>query len=510
MNSNPAPKLLIRADAGPQIGAGHLMRCLALAQAWQDSGGDCLFASAPMNSALQERLAAEGFGRTQIDAPPGSDADARATIEAARQHNAGTVVLDGYGFDAGFQEKIKLAGFRLLVLDDYGHARHYWADWILNQNLRATPEMYRNREAGGRLLLGSQYVLLRREFRKWRDWVRDGRGVARNILVSLGGSDPANATPRVLQALRTLARESWEGVVIAGPANPNRAAIEATSAKCGLPAQVVQNPDDLPSIMARADLAVSGAGATCWELAFMGVPAVLLVLADNQKVVAEPLAAAGAAWNLGALETATPAIIGRALQSMMIDTSARQEMSRRGRALIDGEGCARVLMRLTGQRLRLRRARLEDSRLILEWANEPEARAWSFASGFISQQEHDSWFHHQLRDPACAVYLGVDEQDRPVGQVRFQRHGAEEADVSLNLSKDWRGLGLGSLLLSKGLETITRETPVRVVHAWIKERNLVSKHVFAKAGFGAGGLENVKGHSAWHFVWRRPTIRQDP
>ena len=148
--------LLIRADASTQIGTGHVMRCLALARSWQDTLGQPIFAMTTSVPALEERLKSEGMEVIHLAAEPGSLADAKETAALAHQFNASWVVLDGYHFGSEYQKTIKISGLSLLFIDDYGHAEHYYADFVLNQNISADEQWYQHREPCTKLLLGWQ------------------------------------------------------------------------------------------------------------------------------------------------------------------------------------------------------------------------------------------------------------------------------------------------------------------------------------------------------------------
>ena len=162
--------LLIRADASTRIGTGHVMRCLALAQAWEDSGRRAAFAMGMDAPALEDRLRSDGMEVVHLSAEPGSLEDAEMTADIAQKMGAGWAVVDGYHFGSDYQRIIKESGLRLLFIDDNGHADHYYADIVLNQNLHANEELYRKREPYTKLLFGTEYVLLRREVWPWRGW----------------------------------------------------------------------------------------------------------------------------------------------------------------------------------------------------------------------------------------------------------------------------------------------------------------------------------------------------
>src|SRR5262249_34539906 len=134
--------LVVRADASTARGTGHVMRCLALAQAWQDAGGRVVFVMADEVSGLSTRLKSEDISIESIAAVAGSEDDARQTSECAGRVGADWIVVDGYQFSGRYQQRVKDTGHRLLVLDDYGHADHYWADVVVNQNLGARVSLY--------------------------------------------------------------------------------------------------------------------------------------------------------------------------------------------------------------------------------------------------------------------------------------------------------------------------------------------------------------------------------
>jgi UDP-2,4-diacetamido-2,4,6-trideoxy-beta-L-altropyranose hydrolase len=346
-----ADALLIRADASTRMGTGHVMRCLSLAQAWP---GKARFAMAESTPALEARLVAEGFPLHRITAKPGTVDDAEQTIAIGLKPEAqqsGTwvsglksqpawVVCDGYHFDADFQRAIKKAVLRLLQVDDYGHAEHYSADYILNQNLYASGRFYADREPYTRLLLGTRYVMLRQQFNEWRNWHREVPPVARKVLVTLGGADPDNVTGKVIEALRGL---DVEAKIVVGGSNPHLNQLQSQVASLQSQVFLIVDANNMPELMAWADVAVFAGGTTSYELAFMGLPGLVFVLADNQAGIAAALDRERVSVNLGEHTQVTVAKTADVLQSLLNDPSRRDKMSRRGRQLVDGEGVKRVV-----------------------------------------------------------------------------------------------------------------------------------------------------------------------
>lgn len=333
-------RLLIRADGSVRTGTGHVMRCLALAQGWQRTGGQAIFGQAESTPTLEERLRGEGMKVVRLHVAPGTGEDAAQTAEQARSNAATAIVADGYAFGTAWQKQIKAAGFRLLLLDDYAHAEHYSADWVLNQNLNADANLYARREPHTQLLLGTRYAQIRHEFLAWAKWQREFPPVARRVLVTLGGSDPDNVTSKIIDTLARL--RDVETVVVAGGSNRHLAMLEAASGRGPSAMRLVVDALNMPELMAWADVAVAAAGTTPWELAFMGLPALTFVLAGNQRANGEQLQAAGLARNLGWHSDVSPERILQALAALQTDVPARREMSGRGRAAVDGAGAERV------------------------------------------------------------------------------------------------------------------------------------------------------------------------
>lgn len=335
--------LIIRTDASVAIGTGHVMRCLALAQAWQKSGGTTVFVLAFPLANLEDRLLKEGFQTIHLDGiVAGCVEDAAETAVIAQKYQAQWIVVDGYQFDADYQRSLKASGFQVLFVDDYGHANYYCADVVLNQNIYAQPDLYANKEPCTQLLLGTKYALLRREFWEWRDWQRPFPERVRNILVTLGGSDPNNVTLTVVQAIKQLAQEDLEVIVLVGAQNSYYAELETAvkqDSRIKLRMQVV----NMPELMTWADIAISAGGSTNWELAFMEIPNLIIILADNQIPVAQGLSEAGISIDLGWYEQVKIDEIKEALNLLVTNTDLVQQKRLKGREIVDGYGSQRIV-----------------------------------------------------------------------------------------------------------------------------------------------------------------------
>lgn len=495
-----ASPLLIRADASPVTGTGHLMRCLALAQAWQDLGGAARFLVGAGVPAAVARLREEGFPAEELTLAPGGKEDVERTLAAASAAGAGWVVLDGYSFGTGFQDAVKKAGFKLLALDDFAHASHVIADFVLNQNLGAGEELYATRDPSTRLLLGPRYALLRREFAAWSNRRGDVRESARNILVTLGGVDAGNVMLRVAGALGPLPAETRVAIV-AGGDHAHRRELAALCRREGPRFHLRRPARGMPALMAWADLAVSGGGSTCWELAFLGVPALSVTLAENQRRVAAALAEAGATRALGWHEALDARSLRAAVFELARDPAARRQMSRRGRELVDGRGAMRVAALLRGDAFTLRRATPDDCRLLWEWANDPAVRASSFSPAPIPWEDHRRWFAARLAAPETLILVAELDRGIPLGQIRFDGAGGA-AEIDVSVASRFRGAGFGSRLIGRGTEELFRRSAVREAYAVVRRENASARLAFAQAGFTETGREERGGTAAIRFRMR--------
>lgn len=487
--------LLIRADGSPTIGTGHVMRCLALAQAWQDRGGFVVFASAECTASLTRRLEAKHCELRRLRVEAGSAGDSEATAALAGELDACWVVADGYQFKSGFQRAICDRGRRLLLFDDYGHAGEYEADIVLNQNFGAESALYSRRAPRTRLLMGPRYALLRPEFEKFRQWKRRIPPIARKVLVTMGGADPNNTTAETVAALRSI--PNIEAVVVAGGGNPHLEELETEVKRAGAAFKLIVDATNMAELMAWADVAIAAAGSTAWELAFMGLPSLLFTLAENQTHNATALAAAGIS---GLLESgAQSGDLSRALESLLQDPTTRARMSAEGRQVVDGAGSDRVAGILSFPELQLRPAREGDCRLVWEWANNAQVRRASFTTESIPWQVHRRWFDGRLSDSNCLFFIAEDREGKPLGQVRFEIHG-EEAVVSVSIDSEFRGGGYGKAIIFEGSERLKQERAVKLVRAFTKPDNEASIRAFRDAGYDRCRDTWVEGHPALELV----------
>jgi UDP-2,4-diacetamido-2,4,6-trideoxy-beta-L-altropyranose hydrolase len=335
--------LLVRVDANSEIGAGHFMRCFALAQAWKDEVGRVRFLSAILADGLRERLVEEGMELLDMRADPGSSADAKITVRAAGASNPRWIVIDGWKFGPEFQRTVAASGRKILAIDDFGRADSGFADLILDQNFAADASKYPLRQPSGRLLLGSEFVLLRREFADVSRKPRSFSAAANKILVSFGGADPANAMPSLIRALERINVPDLEIIILAGIVNRSIGEVRAVAGRSPLSISFHDYVPDILPMMKWAELGVIMGGGTLWECMAAGLPVASFSLDRNQSTILDHLADAGYISSLGPISNIESGTCDEVLEDFVMDQNRRTAMSRAGRELVDGKGAQRVV-----------------------------------------------------------------------------------------------------------------------------------------------------------------------
>ncbi|TDR57253.1 UDP-2,4-diacetamido-2,4,6-trideoxy-beta-L-altropyranose hydrolase [Halomonas ventosae] len=316
--------VVFRADASLEIGTGHIMRCLTLAEALTAQDAACHFLCREHVGHLCDAIEARGFtvhrlprmsqGGSATDTDDASldhahwlgttwEQDAEACGRLMAQLAPDWLVVDHYALDSRWESTVLPKQTRLLVIDDLADRPHR-ADLLLDQNLGRAAEDYAGLlPAECRVMAGPRFALLRPEFEALRE-----RSLARRrrqpglkrLLITLGGVDKDNATGQVLDTLKACDLPDDLGItVVMGATAPWLDDVEASASRLPWTTEVVVNISDMARRMAEADLAIGAAGSTSWERCCLGLPTLMLVLAENQRAIARALDKAGAARCLG-------------------------------------------------------------------------------------------------------------------------------------------------------------------------------------------------------------------
>lgn len=501
-------KVAFRTDASLDIGTGHVMRCLALAQALRAEDADCHFICRSFPGDLITRIAESGFGVTALprgqwmDEPAAHDAslpahaawlggtwhaDADATAVILQALRPDWLVIDHYALDRAWEREVRPFCGGLMVIDDLVDRPHD-CDLLLDQTLGRLPADYASHVPQGCLLLaGTRYALLRAEFFALRECSLRGRaaGGLRKILVSMGGVDQLNATGRVLQALRQcpLPQDCSLTVLMGGQA-PWLDETRRQAAAMPWPCDLRVDAANVAELLADCDLAIGAAGGSAWERCALGVPSLLVVMARNQQDVARSLERAGAAKVLGDADPIAT-VLPRVMAGITSEVLAG--MSRAASDVCDGRGAARVVRVLRQWGVQVRGMREDDLESVLRWRNHPDIRGRMYNSHEISPSEHREWYARAMRDPRRHLLI-IEQSGMPLGFVQFTE--SENEGVA-----DWgfytmpgAPAGSGTKLGMAALDHAFRRLKFRKVRGEAIVSNEPSKAFHRKLGFAEEGM----------------------
>jgi UDP-2,4-diacetamido-2,4,6-trideoxy-beta-L-altropyranose hydrolase len=479
---------VVRADASVAIGGGHIRRCLSLADALAASGWDVVFATLPETVETMPGLARAGY-RCFALLPQQDEA---AQLRAHLAEGCTLLVVDHHNRGAEFERGCRGWASHILAIDDL--RRSHDCDVLLDQTPGRLPGDYVGLvPAGCRVLAGAGYALLDRRFRASRRQRGEEPGAIRRVLVSFGWSDPVGATALALEALI----RAGLGVEVDVVLGANSRSLDRARHLIGTlqpAAQLLTAVDDMAALVARADLAVGAGGISALERCCVGLPSIIVPIADNQRDNAASLSQLGAGQVLRPAMSLGVDELAEAIRDLAGDRARRQAMSAAGRDLCDGWGAERVaaqVLALGGASssraegapagVVIRPALPEDARSVWTWRNDPAARAMSVNEQAIPWEAHRTWFEARLASPDTVMLIGS-VGDEAIGVLRFDRSG-EAAEVSIAVAPERRGQGWGRSLLRQGCEMIERKGFARALEARIKPENKASQRLFAAAGF---------------------------
>ncbi|GAB1511761.1 GNAT family N-acetyltransferase [Actinophytocola sp. KF-1] len=433
--------LLLRADAAPSTGVGHLSRCVALATAARARGWDVTLCGT--------FTAGQWLIGSLPVVPSVVPADA--------------VVVDHYGIGA-----FEFDGL-VVSMEDAGFGRRR-ADIVVDANLFEVP---RPDDGTPVVLRGPEYAPLRAEIRAARRARQAGSfSVPPKVVVVMGGGAAPSSVAAALTALRDTGVPAEVVAISAAP----------------VPGFDVTPPTpSLPSLFASADLVVSAAGVTLLELCCIGVPTALVQIADNQAPGYAAAIERGLAAGLGTDPRAHVPV----LRDLLTDASLRTALADRARTTVDGRGADRILDAM-GFDPTVRPATAADAALLLAWRNDPETRRWSHRADPVSPAEHEAWLARALASPDRRLFV-AEHGGRPIGTVRFDRDG-EAWQVSTTVDPSARGRGLATPMLLAA----ERALGPAVIRANVHHSNTASLAMLRRAGYV------VTADGEWQWLTKSP------
>jgi UDP-2,4-diacetamido-2,4,6-trideoxy-beta-L-altropyranose hydrolase len=489
-------RVAFRVDASIQIGTGHLMRCLALADSLKSRGARTRFICRHLPESLQTMLTQKGhefeqLETYQIEPPTGflkhshwlgvsQEQDTFDTLRALGGKYWDWLIVDHYALDFRWESVLRQSSKHILVIDDLADRVHD-CDALLDQNLYSDRETrYLGKvPAHCQMFLGPGYALLRDEFRQWRERVKPRRGPVKRILVFFGGVDADNRTIQAIQALVGIGKDHLHVDVIIGAQHPYQAKIESACIEHGF--RCHKQATCMAELMAAADLAIGAGGSTSWERCCLGLPALTLCLAKNQQQLISDAASEGLLYALDPINEPVYAM-ARHATALIENEFLRQFISRRGMQTVDGRGVLRVIRHMGCLDVHVRPACKDDSRYLFDWRNHPSNRRFSRNAELIEWKAHESWFASVLTDPNRELLVGLRDR-QPVGVVRFDV-SSTRAEVSIYLVPGIDETGIGSeLLVSAERWLITHRPDVDFISAQVLGDNLSSHRLFEAGGY---------------------------
>lgn len=342
----------IRTDGNTQIGAGHIMRCISIAQALKNRGKVTIFITADEESA--RLISSKGFGTLTLKTQYNDmDAELETLLPILNENEIQSLLIDSYSVTDDYMRKVG-ERVKTVYMDDLGE-HLYPADMIINYNIYANELAYEENYQKKvlkvpKLLLGCEYAPLRSEFQCIEGKVR--RSV-KDVLITTGGSDPENVAGKVLEALMQQGTK-YRGIqfhVVSGTYNTNienLQDLEMGNANF----HIYQNVKQMAELMKKCDVAIAASGSTMYELSAMGIPTVCYFFADNQKKVAEAFGRSLAS-NAGNISEEPEKVLEQILRYLdeYIDSyELRMEKSEIMTQVLDGDGASRIAEELIKMR----------------------------------------------------------------------------------------------------------------------------------------------------------------
>jgi UDP-2,4-diacetamido-2,4,6-trideoxy-beta-L-altropyranose hydrolase len=495
--------VVIRADASVQIGSGHVIRCLTLAESLRDFGATVEFIARSHSGNLNDLVSKKGFkvhslvvknesysqlrksssGYEQwLGVQQKIDADETAQV-LTRKNKIDWLIVDHYALDRFWEDRVRPHTKKVMVIDDLANRDHS-CDLLLDQNYTHELNRYGQLVSPETIqLLGPQFALLRNEFSSYRSYREKCQGAINRVFLFFGGSDPDNLTAIALKALSRPDLSHLSVCVLVGSANPHQGEVRALVQQHP-DAVLYSQVDNVAELMAKADIAIGAGGTTTLERMAVGLPSIVITIAENQVAFTRELDRDGYLNWLGNADQEDENTIHDALLEALNDPNQLRDYSEKGKKLVDGMGAKIVTDWLINgpgiEALSARRASISDCLLYWYWANDPLVRKNAFNQQAISWEDHQLWFDKRLNDPDTILLL-IECKFGPIGQVRFDYSGSFYT-IDYSIAKQFRGLGLGKVMLIKAIDVLRQELPFILVGD-VKGSNPASKRVFEQLGF---------------------------
>ncbi len=491
-------KIAIRTDASLHIGSGHVMRCLVLADALRLKGYSVTFLTRPQKGDLIEVIERRGFSIYKLSQPehwliPETTSDYAAWLQIdeledaqecmAQLSNVDLVVVDHYGIGIKWHQSVKSQYHgKIMVIDDL--VREHAADLIVDQTLLRNPIEYQPLKPVTNVLSGTDYAIIHPDFAKLHTGAlvksKEFNGRPR-VLVSMGGVDAPNATWQVLKTLKRDFSEPPLVTVLLSTRAPHYQQVKGFAEQEDWVTHI-DFVENMAEFMAQYDMAIGAPGSTSWERACLGIPSIIIALADNQLTICKVLSDAGAAISvdLGSIDKD----LKSACQQLLVDYD---QIRKANLELCDGLGVDRIIENIAllfDDVLQLRCASLKDTQQVFEWQCAPETRQYALNKSVPSLAEHQAWMERKVSNSNDYFYIIervnlAQVYSEAVGVVRLDMTKSNAYILSIFIAPTHFGKGFAKQALS----LLDKQHSSISINAMVLKENTASHALFHRAGY---------------------------
>jgi len=496
MSINILKKIAIRVDASLDIGVGHIMRCLTLANELANKDTEIIFITRPtyddFSLGIENKFQVKLLPSLSCTFDPddydtwlqvSEKQDATDFIFALNELNIDVdqVIVDHYGIGLDWEKIVKRElGCQLVAIDDL--MRVHAADVIIDQTLGCKPQDYTSSNKGT-FLTGSEYALLRPQFNELRENYKRKQNFSNGVhlLVSMGGGDQHGITLDILNVLlqgSTNFKISKIDVVL-NEQSSNYSEVKELSIIHSDIVVLHSFLSDMAKLMAQVDIAIGAPGSTSWERCCLGLPSILIPLADNQKHVAHSLTTARAVV-LVLMDAITTELMDK-IELILKEYDLYQQNCYK---VCDGLGAGRVAQYLKptfdkkGNQIVIRLAKKQDIRFVYNLQIIKETREYALTKDVPTWPEHQEWMNNKLVEKDCFFYI-IQQNNKDVGVVRLDKRDQREYEISIFLSPDVYGHGVAKA----GIQIASVLHINITILARVLEQNKASQYLFKSLGF---------------------------
>ncbi len=500
------PKLLIRADAGPATGTRHVTRSLSIARAWKNSGGTVAFACGSLPRGLLKKIASEQIHFIPLTHSECDQADAAETKRIAATMHPDWIILDGDRFPENYLASFKQGQSKLLLIGNHDSTNPELADMVVNQAATSISPPTTNQHEHCVFLGGPEHALLDELTSHREPLLPPPKKIAkeaRKILVSLGENDKDNWTLKTLQSISDLGKKRIVVDCVIGPQYPHAAELNQFKRQAKLNLRIHRNRDRVQQLLPRIDIAITSRAAT-YQLAYWGIPTVIIDQAPQQPRVHDPLNQPALEFK-GQTATVSRQELKQVLLQLISNPEQRKSMSELGQRQVDGQGAKRVVRTMKTGSLNLRSANPQDSKIIWRWHNDPEVKSVALASPDQSLDEFATEFQTRIESHNNHCWIVENTAGTAIGYACFDESQSESApNISIIVDHSRRGRGVGTAIICQASEKLFRQSNHLRIVAQIRPGNVASEKAFRAAGFTGIQPAIIHGKMALQFELKRP------